>query len=65
MANNRKQCENCLLCRSNHRTVLNHEMYYLSPAMRTLVRRVVEFEQNKQVLMYPLIVGYKPFDDIQ
>ena len=54
------QCENCLICRSNHRTVLNHETYQMSPAMRTLVRRVVELEQNDHVLMYPLIVGGAP-----
>ena len=59
------QCENCFKCRSNHRTVLNLEMYYLSPAMRALVQRVVELEQNAHVVMYPLIVGYKAFDGKQ
>ena len=51
------QCNDCLLCRSAHRTIINHETYYMSPSMRSLVRRIVELEQNSQVLMYPLIVG--------
>ena len=51
------QCENCLLCRSNHHTLLNSKTYYLSPSMRALIPRIVELEQNTQVLMYPLIVN--------
>ena len=51
------QCEDCILCRSNHRVVLGLEKYVPSPPLEVLVRRVVELEQNRLPVMYPLIVS--------